>query len=467
MKFISSLGPKFSYTTKINEINDLDILTCLNNIGDMINDYEAWKNFTNFKMNLGKDIKFTKAQDFIKLQFYRTRKFLKENRNVIITLADKGGKIVIADRETYNMKMETFMNDSIKRNIIFKVNLPFDDRRLYVEGKFTSVIKNINKYLLEDVKKGYPNCCYQLSAESFIIARLYGLFKIHKLDMPMRPIISTTNCMGQKLIKWLLSKLGIIASHVSGFKIKNSHSVFEILNGFSLNQDSILSTSDFDNMYTNINFGKTKNIIKKYYHLIAEETTVPINIFLMALSFFIEDDAYFTFNDIIYRQCKGLLMGNALSGILAEIFLSESLNHVIEKMPHGSLEFIFIFIDDLLYAVQKNHTNELIAHITQISGINLKSVGEGANNSVNYLNMECIRNTLNNEIEFKWWQKPQSANRILDYHSFHPIHMKINVISEFVMNALRVTSKHFWQETIIAIENVLSQNHVKNLELLK
>lgn len=37
---------------------------------------------------------------------------------------------------------------------------------------------------------------------------------------------------------------------------------------------------DFDNMFTNIPFGKVKKIIREYYHLIENETTVPVDIFL-------------------------------------------------------------------------------------------------------------------------------------------------------------------------------------------
>lgn len=54
-------------------------------------------------------MKITKAQRFIKLQFYRTRKFLNSNRNIIITSADKGAKVVIAERKTYDEKMRTFI----------------------------------------------------------------------------------------------------------------------------------------------------------------------------------------------------------------------------------------------------------------------------------------------------------------------------------------------------------------------
>lgn len=155
-------------------------------------------------------------------------------------------------------------------------------------------------------------------------------------------------------------------------------------------------------------------------------------------------------------------MGNALSGILAEIYLNEALNKVIGKMPYSSLEFIFIFMDDLFYGVQKEQKDLLTDNIYQVSGIKLKSTEEDAKNSVNYLNMECIRSVLDNKIKFKWWQKPESAKRILDYHSFHPMHMKVNLISEFVMNALRLTSKQYWQEIIANVEDMLSNSNYPN-----
>lgn len=140
VKFIASLGPKFSYAADINEIDNVDIQICMNRIGDMINDYEAWKIFINYEVNVGTGMKVPKAQRFIKLQFYRTRKFLSSNRNIIITSADKGGKVVIAERETYDQKMRTFIDDCVKQNIFFRVDLQFADRRLYVESKFKVLV---------------------------------------------------------------------------------------------------------------------------------------------------------------------------------------------------------------------------------------------------------------------------------------------------------------------------------------
>lgn len=120
------------------------------------------------------------------------------------------------------------------------------------------------------------------------------------------------------------------------------------------------------------------------------------------------------------------------------------------------------FMDDTFYSVRKDCSNVLTDKIIGASQIQLKSTAEDKNYAVNYLNMEIIRNIENNRIEFKWWQKPQSACRILDYHSFHPIKMKINIITEFVKNALEITSKKFWSETINTIKRVLSNSNYPN-----
>lgn len=291
--------------------------------------------------------------------------------------------------------------------------------------------------------------------EPYVIARLYGLFKIHKPDAPMRPIISASNCLGQRLMQWLLKKLSLITSSISSRKVKDSVSLFRTLNGSRLGIKSELHTSDFDSMYTNIDFIETKQIIRKYYHLIAYETAVPVDVFLDALSFFIEGDAYFVYGDLIFRQCKSLSMGNCLSGILAEIYVSHILNLVIDEMPPGSLDFIFVFMDDIICGVHEQFKKYLIDRIMFHSKINLKSTVNDASSSVSYLNMEIFKNSLN-VIEIKWWQKPEYCYRILDYHSFHPFRMKINVMTEYIRNSLELTSPCHWNETVNVVKVILS-----------
>lgn len=72
-------------------------------------------------------------------------------------------------------------------------------------------------------------------------------------------------------------------------------------------------------MFTNIPFYFTKKILVEHYDVIARETCVPIDLFIELVSLLVEDSSYFTYKSEIYRQTKGLTMGNRLSKMLAEI----------------------------------------------------------------------------------------------------------------------------------------------------
>lgn len=111
-----------------------------------------------------------------------------------------------------------------------------------------------------------------------------------------------------------------MANHLNDHQIKNSEELFNKINGIELNNDRhVLVTWDYESMFINIPFEKTKNIIRQFYHLIERETSIPVDVFLDTLSFLIESCSYFTFENEIYRQTKDLTMGNCLSQILAEI----------------------------------------------------------------------------------------------------------------------------------------------------
>lgn len=361
VRFTASLGLKFSFIPKDNELlddaflNDA-VLICLDKIGDKISDYGSSVKFKNFcKKEVWKcPIKFRgkKQQEFIRLQFDETRSFLNKNPEIIITFADKGGKVVITSNEIYLNKMERFINacPCMKDKIFFPVEIEFDKIRTFVESNFNDLRNKINPFLVNDAMNNFKQCCYQLSFEPFVLARIFGTFKLHKDDIPIRPIISTINSMVKNLRLWLLiKKLELITSVISKYNVKNSREISQKIDGMKLDEGFVPITMDFDacSLFTNVSFGRTKLIIRKYYHLIAQETTVPVELFLIALSFFIEIDAYFSFNGKTYRQCKGLSMGNELSKILADIFVSENLNETMETIPAGVVSSLCIFVDDI------------------------------------------------------------------------------------------------------------------------
>lgn len=193
-------------------------------------------------------------------------------------------------------------------------------------------------------------------------------------------------------------------------------------------------------MFTNIPFDAAISIIRKYYYLISEETSVPINLFIDLLTFLVDDVAFFTNNNEIYKQIKGLAMGNRLSQCLAEIVTSFTILEAKKRIEENKISFLFKYIDDLSGAMDTD-TIQIFENLlnSAINGLMVKREGEDEENSVSYLNCKINRRE-DNTIGLIWWQKPYSARQILNLHSNHPYHMKKNIIKEYIDNTIRITT---------------------------
>lgn len=182
--------------------------------------------------------------------------------------ADKGGKVVIMDKQLYESKMKDYLKECTEDHIYFKCDeLRVTDVSRYVEDKYDQLRVSINRFLIYDSNKGFPNLCYPLKFEPYVIPRIYGNIKVHKEDLPIRPIISSINCLGEPWMEWwLLRKLEIIAESLNSCKILNSLVLFDELNGIRLDSDHELVSWDYDSMYTNIPVSVVKQVIRENYN---------------------------------------------------------------------------------------------------------------------------------------------------------------------------------------------------------
>lgn len=80
-----------------------------------------------------------------------------------------------------------------------------------------------------------------------------------------------------------------------------------------------LCSYDYVSMFTNVNVDCTIDIVLQLYHLLLPVTDVPTDVFVRCLRFYTTDTAFFTFGGVLYRQVKGLAMGNRIAQVMAEI----------------------------------------------------------------------------------------------------------------------------------------------------
>lgn len=472
--FVASLGPKFSYHENNGEKDDVfNYLVVFEKLKEKVMDFVSGNTLDREREKFMKKCRGSgfreratvpsSAQKFIKLQMERTKIFLSRHPDVKVFPADKGGKVVITDHGMYVEKMRMYLALNVKSGIYFHCQgLTISYVKKICEEKYENLMNMVNEVFGADWTLGLKETVEKIVREPFVISRIYGLFKVHKEGYPVRPIVSATNCMGEPLAKWIRERLAVIAKHVGKHQVKDAMELFEALNGKELNSGRhVLVTFDFDSMFTNVPFQRTKDVIRKFYYLIEKETSMPVDLFMECLSFLVEGCSYFTFGGEVYVQSEGLAMGNSLSQILAEITTSCLLSEAVSKFSGDEVSFIYKYVDDLVAAVDVDCI-ELVKDAIEKShgGMKLKLEMEDEKREVSYLQVKIGRDvTRRNVLYFKWTQKEFSAKRILDYHSFHPMKMKISFVREFVRNALKLTSTQFWNLSVNALKKTLFRSN--------
>lgn len=264
----------------------------------------------------------------------------------MILQADKGGKAIITTRGQYEEKMNEFIKESVECGAYASCE-DIEDIRSNVESEYGALRLSLSEFFNEDAKRNYQGLCLPLSSEPYIIPRMMGSLKSHKPRFPIRPIITAPDCIGKNASKWMLDKLGIIAEFFKDIKVHSAHELFLLVANKQLPQSHKLVTWDYSSMFTNIPFDVAKSIIKDFYFLIQNETSVPVELFIELLSFLVDGIGYFTYKGRIYKQNRGLTMGNSLSQCLAEIVTSFAIYEALRTISKDKISFLVKYVDDI------------------------------------------------------------------------------------------------------------------------
>lgn len=80
------------------------------------------------------------------------------------------------------------------------------------------------------------------------------------------------------------------------------------------------------------------------------------------------------------------------------------------------------------------------------------------NNYLIFLDLTKIRDTTN-KLKSKWYTKPTSSGRYLNYNSNHPQNQKISVMIGLTDRVISLTSPEYRKETLKTVQDILLNNH--------
>jgi hypothetical protein len=174
-------------------------------------------------------------------------KNLRNDENLVILKADKGGAIVLMNLSDYNRKMNEHLTQSgsykkLNCNPIKKI--------------IRQVKKSINSSNLDERTKK------RLTPNNEITPRIYGLPKIHKEDIPLRPIVNTIGSPTYELAKHVAKILNPLVGHTDSF-IKDSNEFINIIKNEKVRPQDTLISFDVVSLFTKIPLDEAIQIVKE------------------------------------------------------------------------------------------------------------------------------------------------------------------------------------------------------------
>ncbi|XP_030749952.1 uncharacterized protein LOC115877775 [Sitophilus oryzae] len=376
---VLALGPKFNISPNANTIKIPELLSDLElavsgfdkNKKDIVRG-----RFTNVIVNfLHGDSRKT---HILSKQIKETKQFLVEHPELIVTLSDKGNVTVVMDRADYLNLSYGLLNDTK-----YYKPLPRDPTST-LEVKANKLISNFSNLEIIDKELAKSLKTYNSTA-----ARYYGLPKIHKPALALRPIISSINSFNSKLEKYLTTVLTKAYNKSNPFYIDDSFVFCEFINEFQLPQNYVLVSLDVVSLFTNLPLDLAQKTIKDKWDTISPHTPFDLASFTQILNF-VFDSTVFVFNDKFYKQIYGTPMGASISPIISSYVLDGLLAQGIERVPYN-IPFIKRYVDDLILSVPMDMTDHILDVFNDLSDSLKFTIEREVDNSIPFLDMRLIR----------------------------------------------------------------------------
>ena len=134
---------------------------------------------------------------------------LRKDDTIVILKADKGNTTVVMDKVIYEEKINNMLSDTTTYMLLNKDPMKGSEKQM--------------KLLLSSKKQKLGDKLYRrLSTTDGAPPRLYGLPKLHKERVPLKPIVSFVGSATYELSEYLRDILSPSVGN-SDYNIKNSH----------------------------------------------------------------------------------------------------------------------------------------------------------------------------------------------------------------------------------------------------
>ena len=263
---------------------------------------------------------------------------------------------MILDRTDYDQKVQEMLTTPTYRKL--------------KNDPTASTERKVTKHLLELRKNDSLsiNLYRRLHPSASTCPKFYGLPKIHKPNVPLRPIVasrgSATYNLAQHLTEIPKPLVGNTQHHVL-----NSSSFIQEIKDLRLDPNDVLISFDVVSLFTNVPVDETCNIIKQKLLddiSLHERTQLSVDEIIDLLKLCLSNTC-FQWRDSFYEQTSGAAMGSPLSPVLANIFMEH-----FEQIALANSTYVpklwKRFVDDIfaIWSYGKEHLDTFLNYLNNI-----------------------------------------------------------------------------------------------------
>lgn len=285
--------------------------------------------------------------------------------------------------------------------------------------------------------------------------KFYGLPKIHKLELSVRPIISSINAPNSKLANMLKDVLTKAYNSNNDYYVRDTFEFAEFIKEKQLPRDYVIISLDVVSLYSNIPFELVTKSVNKHWERISEYTNLNLNNFLEILRFIFET-TYCKFNNNYFKQILGTPMGATLSPIISQFIMDDLLEECIPILSFKP-PFLKKFVDDIITSIPNECKNEILQVFNTYNEHIQFTIEHETERSVPFLDTKLIRSE-NNQIILDWYIKPTNSGRYINYFSNHTYKIKINLILALKTRVEKISHHSLKARNLNKLYNILITN---------
>ena len=388
---------------------------------------------------------FSLTREHIKLL-----KELRKNPEIVISRPDKGRATVIMSAVEYRAKMMVILNDTTK----FCRLGPCDgyDHTANIDTK-------LSKYLLF-LSKSHQITQYEhdrLAPTGSTRPRMYGLPKIHKKNIPLRPILSMSSSPQYKISKWLCAMLQTVLTLYNRHCVKDTFEFVDKIRKSKFESCGYMCSYDVVSLFTNVPLRETIDICAAALYHNKSVTPPDLNESeFVKLMLMVTSGVEFSFDNVMYKQLDGVAMGSPLGPVLANIFVG----FCESSIPPSLWPSVYYrFVDDVFCHDEDQETCENF--LTTLNGLHpaLKFTAEGERDGViSFLDVNITRNNDTKGLDMTVYRKPTFTGLYIPWGSYTPTKSKVHLVKALVYRAHRICSPHLLQEELRRLTSILTNN---------